>query len=117
MGIDADGYLPEFMHLTDGKFHEIKWAKNMLNLPKGSFAVFDRGFNEYGWFSRLDRDGVFFVTRLKKNADVEFLIKRSGRKSVGICSDQQIRLKGINAPFRLVEACRPGNQSGIPLPH
>ena len=48
MGIDADGYLPEFMHLTDGKFHEIKWAKKMLNLPKGSFAVFDRGFNDYG---------------------------------------------------------------------
>jgi hypothetical protein len=65
-GIDADGYLPEFMHLTDGKFHEIKWAKKMPALPKGSFAVFDRGFNEYGWFSRLDRDGVFFVTRLKK---------------------------------------------------
>ena len=103
MGIDADGYLPEFMYLTDGKFHEIKWAKKMLNLPKGSFAVFDRGFNDYGWFSRLDRDGVFFVTRLKKNADVKYLSKRSGRKGIGITNDQQIRLNGIKAPLRLVE--------------
>jgi hypothetical protein len=107
MGIDADGYLPEFMHLTDGKFHEIKWAKKMLALPKGSFAVFDRGFNDYGWFSRLDRDGVFFVTRLKKNADVEFLTKRSGRKSSGISNDQQIRLNGVEAPLRLVQCIDP----------
>jgi IS4 transposase len=103
MGIDADGYLPEFMHLTDRKFHEIKWAKKMLNLPKGSFAVFDRGFNDYGWYSRLTADGVFFVTRLKKNADVEYSSKRSGRKSSGISNDQQIRLKGVEAPLRLVE--------------
>jgi len=107
MGIDADGYLPEFMHLTDGKFHEIKWAKKMLNLPKGSFAVFDRGFNDYGWFSRLDRDGVFFVTRLKKNADVKCLSKRSGRKSSGISNDQQIRLNGVAAPLRLVQCIDP----------
>jgi IS4 transposase len=95
------------MHLTDGKFHEIKWAKKMLALPKGSFAVFDRGFNDYGWFSRLDRDGVFFVTRLKKNADVEFLTKRSGRKSSGISNDQQIRLNGVEAPLRLVQCIDP----------
>ena len=27
-GLDADGYLPAFMDLTDGKFHEVNWAKN-----------------------------------------------------------------------------------------
>jgi len=103
MGIDADGYLPEFMSLTEGKVHEMKQAKKMSALPKGSFVVFDRGFNDYGWFSRLDRDGVFFVTRMKKNADVEYLSKRSGLKSSGITNDQQIRLNGIKAPLRLVE--------------
>jgi hypothetical protein len=103
MGIDADGYLPEFMDLTDGKFHEVTRAKNMLNLPKGSSAVFDRGFNDYGWYSRLTEDGVFFVTRLKKNADVEFPTKRSGRKSKGIADDRQIRLKGVEVEFRPVE--------------
>lgn len=107
MGIDADGYLPEFMDLTDGKFHEITWAKKMLTLPKGSFAVFDRGFNDYGWYSRLTTDGIFFVTRLKKNADIEYLFKRSGRKSKGISNDQRIRLNGIEAEFRLVEYTDP----------
>jgi hypothetical protein len=102
LGIDADGYLPTFMDMTNGKVHEITWAKEMLKLPKGSFVVFDRGFTDYGWYSTLMADDIFFVTRLKSNADVEYLVKRPGRKSPGISSDQQIKLNGIDAPLRLV---------------
>lgn len=102
MGIDADGYLPTFMDMTDGKVHEINWAKEILKLPKGSFAVFDRGFTDYTWYSSLMTDGIFFVTRLKSNADVEYLLKRAGRKSPGVTNDQQIKLKGIKDPLRLV---------------
>ena len=101
MGLDADGYLPAFMDMTDGKVHEINWAKT-LRLPKGSFTVFDRGFTDYGWYSSLMTNGIYFVTRLKSNADVEYLLKRSGRKSRGITNDQQIQLKGISDPLRLV---------------
>jgi len=101
MGLDADGYLPTFMDMTDGKVHEVNWAKT-LKLPKGSFAVFDRGFTDYGWYSSLMANGIFFVTRLKSNADVEYLLKRAGRKSRGVNNDQQIRLKGIVDPLRLV---------------
>ena len=102
MGIDADGYLPTFMDMTDGKVHEVNWAKETLKLPKGSFAVFDRGFTDYSWYSSLMTDGIFFVTRLKSNADVEYLLKRAGRKSRGVTNDQQIKLKKIADPLRLV---------------
>ena len=101
MGLDADGYLPAFMDMTDGKVHEINWAKT-LRLPKGSFTVFDRGFTDYGWYSSLMTNGIYFVTRLKSNADFEYLLKRSGRKSRGVTNDQQIQLKGIDDPLRLV---------------
>lgn len=47
-------------------------------------------------------DEIFFVTRLKSNADVEYLLKRAGRKSQGVTNDQQIRLKGIADSLRLV---------------
>jgi len=62
----------------------------------------DRGFTDYSWYSILMADGNFFVTRLKSNADVEYLLKRAGRKSPGVTNDQQIKLKGIDAPLRLV---------------
>lgn len=102
MGLDADGYLPAFMDMTNGKVHEINWAKT-LNLPKGSFAVFDKGFTDYDWYSSLMTNGIFFVTRLKINADIEFLAKRAGRKSKGVDNDQQIHLNGISEPLRLVK--------------
>ncbi len=102
MGIDADGYLPTFMDMTDGKVHEVTWAKETLKLPKGSFAVFDRGFTDYKWYSSLMTDGIFFVTRLKSNADVEYLLKRAGRKSRGVTNDQKIKLNKIADPLRLV---------------
>lgn len=100
-GLDTDGYLPAFMSMTNGKVHEINWART-LNLPKGSFICFDRGFTDYRWFSSLMTHGLFFVTRLKSNADIEYLHKRAGRKSIGIINDQQIRLNEISDPLRLV---------------
>jgi hypothetical protein len=101
VGLDVDGYLPAFMDMTNGKVHESKWSKT-LSLPKGSCAVFDRGFTDYNWYSTLMASGIFFVTRLKSDADVEYLLKRSGRKSRGITNDQQIWLKNISDPLRLV---------------
>ena len=100
-GLDAEGYLPAFMDMTNGKVHEINWART-LTLPKGSFLCFDRGFTDYNWFSSLMDNGLFFVTRLKSNADIEYLNKRAGRKSKDINRDQQIRLNGISEPLRLV---------------
>jgi len=106
MGLDASGYLPVFMDMTDGKVHEINWAKT-LTLPKGSFICFDRGFTDYGWYSSLMQNGIFFVTRIKSNADIDYLLKRAGRKGKGINNDQQIRLKGITDPLRLVSYTDP----------
>ena len=105
-GIDADGYLPTFMSLTDGKVHESQWAK-ALNLPRGSIAVFDRGFNDYNWYETLTKNGIYFVTRLKSNAIIENGPKRHGRKASGITTDREILLRGIKTPFRQINYTDP----------
>jgi hypothetical protein len=46
LGLDADGYLPTFMNMAEGKKHEIDWAKALI-LPTGSSVVFDRGYIDY----------------------------------------------------------------------
>jgi hypothetical protein len=99
--LDAGGYLPVFMDMTKGKEHEINWAR-ILKFPKGSFVCTDRGFTDYRWYSELTTKSIFFVSRLKSNADVQYLLKRAGRKSLGITNDQTIRLKGVEQPLRLV---------------
>lgn len=105
-GIDADGYLPTFLTLTDGKVHESQWAK-ALNLPRGSIAVFDRGFTDYTWYETLTKNGVYFVTRLKSNAIIENGPKRPGRKASGITTDREIILRGTQTPLRQVNYTDP----------
>lgn len=102
VGLDADGYLPEFIDVTEGKKHEISWAR-MLKLSKGSLVVFDKGFTDYEWWQELTTSGIFFVTRLKDNALVEYFRKRPGRKTRGVVLDQEIMLKGMKDNLRLVQ--------------
>ena len=62
MGLSADGYLPEFVDMTEGRVHEINPAR-ALDLPRGSWVVFDRGYTEYRWYQELTAGGVHFVPR------------------------------------------------------
>lgn len=101
IGLDIDGYLPAFVNLTPGREHEINVARE-LELPKGSYVVFDRGYTDYSWYQALTEDGVFFVTRLKSNAATIPGPHRKGRKSPGVLVDQQLQLKGVSGTYRKV---------------
>jgi len=101
VGLDADGYLPAFISLTEGKEHEINMARELV-LPKGSYVVFDRGYTDYSWYQELCEEDVRFVTRLKRNAVTIPGAKRRGRKSPGVLQDQQIQLKGVTGTYRKV---------------
>src|SRR5512147_2364484 len=67
VGLDHDGYLPSFLTITEGRVHEVNPARP-LTLPKGSLVVFDRGYTDYAWYNHLNHQGVYFVTRQRKNA-------------------------------------------------
>ena len=71
--LDHDSYLPAYAVITPGKQHEIRVARR-LKLPPGSMLIFDRGYTDYDWFATLSRQKVFFVTRLKEQAD--FVVER-----------------------------------------
>jgi IS4 transposase len=47
-----------------------------LRFEPGTIVVFDRGYADYDWFAALDAQGVFFVTRLKENADYGVVERR-----------------------------------------
>jgi len=66
--LDHDGYLPSFAVITEGKKHEVRVARQM-RFALGAILVFDRGYADYQWFTSLTEQGVYFVTRLKENAD------------------------------------------------
>ncbi|HZI30973.1 MAG TPA: IS4 family transposase [Candidatus Binatia bacterium] len=94
--LDHDGYLPVFGHVTDGKAGDVTVAQT-LDFPKGSIVAMDRGYVDYDLFTRWTRQGVFFVTRLKSNADIARVESRPVPKGGNIRSDEIIRLQPLVA--------------------
>ncbi|WP_192959159.1 IS4 family transposase [Shewanella sp. FDAARGOS_354] len=93
VGLNHNGYLPEFITITDGKTHDITAAR-ALKLPPGSIVAVDKGYNDYKWYNHLNNNGIFFVTRLKSNAKYRVLVRQDVDKSKGITSDQVIQFTG-----------------------
>ncbi len=96
VGIDHAGHLPTFMAISEGSKHDITLGRT-LELEKDSIVVFDRGYNDYKWFNSLNSTGVYFVTRLKKNAKYKIIERRQVNKKQGVTSDQTIILTGTKA--------------------
>jgi len=87
--LDHDGFLPCYAVITEGKQHEVRVARQLSYEP-GTLLVMDRGYNDYAWFADLTRQGVYFVTRLKDNADYIVLEDRELPRRRGVVSDQVI---------------------------
>jgi hypothetical protein len=87
--LDHDGLLPCYAVITDGKQHEVTVSRQW-SFPPGAILVFDRGYNDYAWFERLTAEGVFFVTRMKENADYLVVEDRPLPQRTGLRGDQII---------------------------
>ena len=89
--LDHDGYLPSFAVLTEGKVHEIRVARQ-LRFDPGTILVVDRGYTDYDWFATLTQQGVWFVTRMKDNADYLVVEDRSAAAGGAVRADQIVSL-------------------------
>jgi len=105
-GLDADGYLPVFMDMTEGKKHEIDWAKALI-LPAGSCVVFDRGYTDYSWYGALTKRKITFVTRLKSNSGAYAFGNRRKPDSPQVLLDQKTKLPGHQGTFRRIHYVDP----------
>ena len=104
VGLNLNGHLPEFMTITEGNCADVTIGRT-LAFPKGSIIAIDRGYNDYSWYKQLNDKGIFFVTRLKKNALYRVVERRCVLKNKGIRSDQTIEFRATKAakecPIRL----------------
>jgi len=104
VGLNHNGYLPEFVTVTEGKTSDVTIGRT-LNFPKGSIVAIDRGYNDYAWYNQLTEKGIFFVTRLKSNAQIRVVQRRSVLAEKGLTSDQLIEFTGTQTakkcPIRL----------------
>lgn len=94
--LNHGGYLPAFVAITPAREPEVKKVR-ALNLPKGSIVVEDLGYTDYAWYGHLTAQKIFFVTRQKRTARYRVLESRPVKASLGLVSDETIRLTGIKA--------------------
>jgi hypothetical protein len=93
VGLNHAGYLPEFVTITEGSTHEVNIGK-IMNFPRGSIIVMDKGYNDYSWYKQLTEKGIYFVTRLKTNAKYRVVSRRTVLKNKGLTCDQTIEFTG-----------------------
>src|ERR1700730_11247461 len=89
--IDLRGNIPSFIHISDGKLHDVNVLDELLPEP-GAFYVMDRGYLDFERLHRLHLAGAFFVTRAKSNLKAKRRYSRAVDRSTGLICDQTITL-------------------------
>jgi len=92
--LDLRGAIPSFIHVSDGKLHEVN-VLDLLLPEAGAFYVMDRGYTDFDRLYALHQAGAFFVIRAKSNLDARRLYSAPTDRATGVICDQTIALNGF----------------------
>ena len=90
--LDLRGSIPCFIHITDGKTHEVNILDELI-LEPGAFYIMDRGYIDFHRLYVFNMVPAFFIIRAKSNLNYSRRDYRYVDKSTGLRSDQTIILK------------------------
>lgn len=94
--LDLRGAIPSFIHISDGKLHDVNVLDLLLPEP-GAFYVMDRGYLDFARLYALDQAGSFFVTRARRNMNARRVYSAAVDRSSGLICDQRIALNNFYA--------------------
>ena len=94
--LDHDDYMPRWILVGNAREHDSLGAR-LLTPVAGSIIAFDRAYNDYDLFAKWTDQGVYFVTRMKSNADYDVVEERPVSGGGKILSDEVIRLASAKA--------------------
>ena len=105
---DINNSLPKYLFITNANEHENNTLKKM-NIAKGYTVTFDKGYCNYAVFGDFCRDKIFFVTRLKENAQYRVIEEHESRNK-HITLDRTIEFTGMQTgrkcpfPLRVIKS-------------
>jgi len=99
--LDNEGYLPRFAVITDGKSADVTVARSFRFEP-GTIVAMDKGYVDYQWGKQLTEDGVYFVTRFKRDLQYEVIGEREVPQNSQVRRDVDIRIKPYRKDFELL---------------
>jgi len=103
--LDLHGNIPTFIHITDGKVHDV----NVLDLilpEAGAIYVMDRGYIDFERLYRFTLESAFFVVRTKSNVLLQRRYSHPVDKDTGVRSDQTVVLASLESALVYPDALR-----------
>jgi len=91
--MQADGSLPTFIRLTDGKVHDLTVSKE-IPIPAGSYLAIDRAYHDFTQYKSYNDNDIRFVTLKKTNAKYRVMKHHESDKENGILSDKKVLFTG-----------------------
>ncbi len=93
--LDLRGNIPTFIHISDGKLHDVNVLDILLPEP-AAFYIMDRGYVDFERLFALHTAGAFFVIRAKSNTRYRRRYSKPVDRSAGLRCEQTIVLTGVN---------------------
>jgi len=97
--LDLRGSIPSFIHISDGKMHDINVLDMMIPEPAAIY-IMDRAYLDFERLFTLHDAGAFFVTRAKVNSDLRRIYSMPNDRVQGIICDQTVALSGFYSQKR-----------------
>lgn len=98
MAVRSHQDVPYLIRITSAATSDTVFTKGM-QLPKGSYAVFDKGYHSHKQYNEFHKNGVFWITRPRYNSVIT-VIKNSDvnekEKELGVLKDEQIIMGHAN---------------------
>ena len=95
--LDLQAGIPVKVHHSHAREHDSLFIQDEDVVHKNEIAVFDKAYNNYGLFDKWNRQGVYFVTRLKNNAKERFVEEKD---LLGDTPDEVLRDAEIALPYK-----------------
>jgi len=89
--LDLRGNIPALVRISEAQQYETAIFRE-LPIEAGSYYLMDRGYQDFGTFYRMHRQGAFFVTRAKRNVRFKVRDSRLVDKTTGLRCDQTVYL-------------------------
>ncbi len=89
--LDLRGSIPTFIHITDGKYHDVNTLDEIDVVPAAIY-VMDKAYLDFKRLNDLSKSKAFFVIRAKDNLKFKAVLSRKVDKSAGLRCDQSIKL-------------------------
>jgi hypothetical protein len=103
--LDLRGNIPTFIHITDGKVHDVNVLDILIPEP-GAFYIMDRGYVDFKRLYTMHNTGAFFLIRAKSNTLYKRRYSHKADTSGGVICDQAIVLTGLKTSVDYPQALR-----------